>query len=443
MPIETRDAGTDPLPPLEFDLCERDGCNLFECFTIIQADIKKAHSELRKQNTSGAPKVVKDNVLSTLGTALQQAEYFVELLHNARTVLDCLQCLERDVREIKIETKNLSTVLQQSNTLGNEAAIKPVKSWTETIKAQPPPEQAHVRHDSTKTQNHRAQEKLRQANAKLAIVLTTTSATKVIRNQIASMHEKEITKRCQQAITVSTLNTKPKLQGISKLTNGIRIHCNSEEEAKQLKTIDWNHAFEGIVVHRPKYGIVIHGVPSSDRDFSTPRSEIIQQLEANNLDTNIIDVTPLLRKSNSETNSTSVVIYTDNSETANHWITHGFYANYCRYRAKRYTPQLQLTQCYNCHKYGHHAKDCKDEARCGKCSKTEHTSKECNSATHKCSQCNGEHEAWHHHCPARIAETQRLKMLRRQISPIYGTVGIDELAKDTSTHTKKTDFDFD
>ena len=40
-----------------------------------------------------------------------------------------------------------------------------------------------------------------------------------------------------------------------------------------------------------------------------------------------------------------------------------------------------------------------------------------------------------------ITETQRLKTLRRQISPIYGIIGIDEVAKDMLTHTKKTKFD--
>src|SRR5579859_8136190 len=150
----------------------------------------------------------------------------------------------------------------------------------------------------------------------------------------------------------------------------------------------------------------------SDIDFSAPQSEIIKQLEANNPDSNITDVTPLLRKPNTESTSNSIVIHTDNSETANQWITHQFYANYCRYTAKRYTPQLQLTQCYNCHKYGHRAKDCKEKAKCGKCGKTEHTTKECESTAHKCSQCNKEHEAWYHHCPARITEAQRLKMLR-------------------------------
>src|SRR5579859_1036282 len=181
----------------------------------------------------------------------------------------------------------------------------------------------------------------------------------------------------------------------------------------------------------------------SDINLSTARSEIIQQLETNNPDTNIIDVASLLRKSNAESTSHSIVIHTNNPETANQWITHRFYANYCRYTAKRYTPQLQLTRCYNCYKYGHRAKDCNGKSRCGKCGKTEHTTKECESTAHKCSQCNKEHEAWHHHCPARIAEAQRLKTLRSNTPPIYGTVGIDEPVMDKLIYMKKTKFDFD
>ena len=206
---------------------------------------------------------------------LEQAEFFSELFDKARNVSHRLQCIERYVREIKTETKNLSIELQHSNKLGtdlkeNKAAIKSANSWAEIAKVQTSPEQAHDIKHNTNTSKRREQEKLRQACAKLAVVLTTRSASKEIRNQIASMHEKEITKRCQQAITESTLNTKLKLHSISKLENGIHIHCNSEEEVKQLKNIDWNHAFEGVTVHKPKYGIVIHRVPLSDINFSTP-----------------------------------------------------------------------------------------------------------------------------------------------------------------------------
>ena len=169
--------------------------------------------------------------MRTLAKALNDGEFFAEIYHKARTVGHRLQCVERDIHEIKTETKNLATALQQPNKLAKDlqtikaAVTKPVKSWTEIARVQSPQEQTHVhvKHD-TNPQKRQEQEGLRQTNAKLTIVLTTTSVNKEIRNQIASMHEKEITKRCQQAITASTLDTKPKLQGVNKLTNGgIRI----------------------------------------------------------------------------------------------------------------------------------------------------------------------------------------------------------------------------
>jgi len=305
-------SGADSLPPLESDPFNLHGCTLLACFRTIQADIQKAYNELSKQNTSGAPKTIRDNVILTLGNTLEQVEFFAELFDKARTILHHPQCIERYVREIKTETKNLSIELQHSNKLGtdlkeNKATIKSANSWAEIAKVQTSPEQAHDVKHNMNTSKHREQEKLRQACATLAVILTTRGTSKEIRNQSASMHEKEITKRCQQAITESTLNTKPKLHGVSKLENGIHIHCNSEEEVKQLKNIDWNHAFEGVTVHKPKYSIVIHRVPMSDINLLTPRSEIIQQLETNNPDTNIIDVAPLLRKSNTGSTSHSVV----------------------------------------------------------------------------------------------------------------------------------------
>jgi len=68
-------------------------------------------NELSKQNTSGVPKTIRDNVILTLGNMLEQAEFFSELFDKARTVLHRLQCIERYVREIKTETKNLSIKL--------------------------------------------------------------------------------------------------------------------------------------------------------------------------------------------------------------------------------------------------------------------------------------------------------------------------------------------
>jgi len=74
------------------------------------------------------------------------------------------------------------------------------------------------------------------------------------------MHARQITQRCQDVIDTETVE-KPKLNGINKITNGIRLQCKSPEDATILRTtVNWNSAFDGLEVHKPKYGVVVHGV---------------------------------------------------------------------------------------------------------------------------------------------------------------------------------------
>lgn len=116
--IETCDAGTDPPPPLTYDPFDLDARNLTDHFKMIQEYVEKPHDVLQTQNTTGAPKAIKDKVLQTLGTAVEQMEYFAETFDKTRTVWHRLQCMEREIMEIKTETRNLTTALQQSNNLG-------------------------------------------------------------------------------------------------------------------------------------------------------------------------------------------------------------------------------------------------------------------------------------------------------------------------------------
>jgi hypothetical protein len=61
-----------------------------------------------------------------------------------------------------------------------------------------------------------------------------------------------------------------------------------------------------------------------------------------------------------------------------------------------YLPQHQLTQCYNCHQYGHRAASCKNPPQCGQCKSTDHKANKCNiePMQFKCCNCDGNHEAW-------------------------------------------------
>lgn len=53
----------------------------------------------------------------------------------------------------------------------------------------------------------------------------------------------------------------PIIHGIVKFkSQDIRIHYNTKKEAKQLRKLIWNKAYDGLAVHQSNYGIMIPGI---------------------------------------------------------------------------------------------------------------------------------------------------------------------------------------
>jgi uncharacterized protein YoxC len=263
----------------------------------------------------------------------------------------------------------------------------------------------------THAQHKQHSETRRQKRPKHEVTLSTRKATGQVKESISTMSPKEITRQCQKVIEKAAI-TDIQLRGISKTASGIRIQCQTEEQVKQLHTIDWNGAFEGMRIHEPKHGIVIRGTPI---ELDLDNEETIKEIESNNGFTKgtILKITPLRRKNNEPTNQNhrAIIIYLSNPQTANSCIENGCYIDYLHYRAQRFNPQLQVTQCYNCYGYGHLAENCKQNPRCGKCAET-HKTNECNNTTVQCVNCKGQHEARCKACLAWIAENDRLKEYR-------------------------------
>ena len=126
-----------------------------------------------------------------------------------------------------------------------------------------------------------------------------------------------------------------------------------------------------------------------------------------------------MKQAVSPTKHASIVIFTYDAEAADKCIRLGLNINYRNYPVEKYAPHLRITQCYKCHKYGHHAQHCRSKLKCGKCSSEEHITSECPSPIAKCLGCNGEHAAWDSTCPAREEEIKRLSNIRKTISQYY------------------------
>jgi hypothetical protein len=85
-PKDTCDVGTDPLEPPGYDPLDLNGHAIIDEFDTITETVQEALTELRKQNTTGTPKTIKDSVIHTLERALRWMEDFTNTLDRSRTV---------------------------------------------------------------------------------------------------------------------------------------------------------------------------------------------------------------------------------------------------------------------------------------------------------------------------------------------------------------------
>ena len=119
---EKCDAATDPPDPLDFDPFDLDGRGLLNDWREITPELQKAVDELKTQNTTGAPKVIKNNVVERMERVLRWMNGFARSLDKARTVGHRLQCIECDVREIKATTEEIKATTKEA---------PPAKTWAQ------------------------------------------------------------------------------------------------------------------------------------------------------------------------------------------------------------------------------------------------------------------------------------------------------------------------
>jgi len=406
----------------------------------VLRELQKLHDKACE--TNAARITIERTTFTTIATTIQKAWERVKVAytHKENVMLNSLKHIQASITGLEQKYEDIQAKVTENNA---EMACKlnEIQATTtrledkheaieRTVKEAPKTYADIIKASTTNTKEKdiaemRARQRqhrtaLRQERAKYEVTLTMKDTTDEVKELINTMPANQVTERCQQAVEKASIPS-VKLQGINKLVNGIRVRCATEEQASQLRAIDWSEAFEGIKTHEPNYGIVIHGMPTDELDLDDPKT--IKLLEAaNNFPSETISKVTSLRRKDTEpstkTKHCSVVIYLNNIHTANKCITNGCYINYLHYQPERFVPQFQIMQCFNCCEYGHRAANCKRNPRCGKCA-GKHNTKECKSTTVQCAHCKDSHEAWCHECPAWIAEKHRLEELRDRCPDLF------------------------
>ena len=324
----------------------------------------------------------------------------------------------------------LSRHLTQSQELGEhfsrlEQTLKESIASTATrtyaqVAAQSNPQINRVREIQQRNLEHKVEQ--RREQTKFEVVLTTHGADPATKEQLAQQPHAEITAKLQRTVESQVKENCPTIHGIQKLkSQDIRIHCNTMEEAEQLRKLKWDNEYGGLTVRQSKFGIVVPAVPTELIDPNGLKDpELARQLEHQNKGNGlqIMEMKPMRRKLKDNPRHYHLVIFLTEANMANQCIKHGIYINHQRFLPERYTPQFQLIQCYKCQRFGHHASTCRSlHDVCAKCSE-HHPTSQCNSETHKCAGCKGEHPAWHQDCPHKINEIQNLR-IRKRGAPSY------------------------
>ena len=387
--------------------------------TSANAQLKKALSMLNKMRTSGENLGIKNEVIAILedldatetNQPLAPPSYPQDSPEAQR-----ITTVENDVKEIKGIMHEMKALLVANNSkpLWSTIAASP-KSKTDSVHAQLQME----------TAKRERLEQGRQERAKTALTLTFRDASEDVCTVLKDTDESEYTSALQQAISNLKTNAKSAtIRRIQKLPGKLlKIYCDNEDNAKQLRQVDWETAIApGVTFATQEYGVVLHGVPIRFFDArTTPQQEMREFIQKTNNNIDVQRVSPLMKKPRNPSAPTqSIVIFTSSPEKANAILTdvvrlekmneETHIVEGMDYVPERYNTQHQIKQCFKCQAYGHKAETCTRTTTCGRCAE-EHETRACTAEASKCTHCNGDHPAWHYDCPRRHKEHEKLKAL--------------------------------
>jgi hypothetical protein len=393
---------------------------------IIKSQAEDALETLTKGQvkSSGQPAEARDKATRIIRSMISNLEQLKETDNTATN-----QPKKPDSAITKLEEK-INQMAKDMDEI--KAAILKPQTWaTVTAANTPSPLQLATTNSRTqaKEQLVKQQQQKKQDLAKLEVVLTVDSHEPNARDTLADATYEDITKQLQATVQQAPITKKPKINAIQKLKSGdIKIICQTTDEAATLKNINWASAYNGLSIKKPRYGIVVHGIPreyiqslGSDINSKEVTTILEQQNSPQNLTVTNISTLRRLKQEISTPTHTSIIIFTNDAEAADACINSGIIINYRRFPAEKYCPQLKLTQCYKCHKYGHTASKCKAEkATCGFCASQEHATNEClTKDSPHCINCKEHHPAWSPTCKYRDEEGKRLAAIRMTTSPYF------------------------
>ncbi|KAI0995171.1 hypothetical protein K3495_g13010, partial [Podosphaera aphanis] len=202
------------------------------------------------------------------------------------------------------------------------------------------------------------------------------------------------------------------------LSNGqVKIYftCQETKEMMERQT-DWTKKFAPTAqVANPWYQVLVHNMPLSFNPANAEDVKELQQANAMYIQGIRIQKAVWLKKNPLPGKSAgSMILWLEQAESANKAISKGIMWKYELKATEIFRSGFRAMQCFNCQKYGHIAKMCTAEAKCGHCA-GKHNTRECSGKQEvRCRNCGKKHASWHQSCPVKIAAKAKAVTNRTQ-----------------------------
>jgi hypothetical protein len=365
-------AGTNRTPIFEFTGgSEENGTNLGEVAGLI-ADLKKIIIE-------------QSNIIENVKADLAKIKSEQESLKNRNN-------------ELQNEIQSLRTQLSASS-----GSIPSPVSWASVAASGGTTETQTSLSGSTRTENLnkepncvRISTQPKPANSDSTVAtftryLPTDSANTYIRNALLNA---DTTKDVQVAGV-----------GTTKTGYVVRFRDHQSAEAARSNTEWLDELGNGTKLVKPRFGVVVHRVPTED--FSIPGKEkdgIQKIMEENDLAAKgfYIDEIAWLKRTDKPLGMYASMGMWLNTSDATEWIVNNGLLFGQRYVGSIEHYQIKRKRCHRCQRFDHLAWSCKEGARCGHCA-GEHERRNCPPGVRaRCLDCNGAHPTGDRNCQERI-----------------------------------------
>ena len=344
----------------------------------------------------------------------------LQLLRNSAEILQAQNLVDDKVAETPNNIGDTLQAIQQSLTRIERNETTP-RSYAAAATRQGRDEPAPPKNQNVKPQQARKDKAPTPREARRAREITVHITEDADKEKMKLMPTKELVETLQ--------NGAEGIRGVSRLLNGdIRIHAESLEAKKTLQEkTDWTRMVAAsAAVHTRTFTVRANGIRVENIKVAN-QSTAITYLQAANArlhpNLKIVKVAWSIKAIREKKAYSTLHIEVATAEMANRLITEGLMESYEIKDCERFTRGCTMTQCFNCQKYGHIGRACRNPAACGHCAGG-HQSKECNLETtgqyRRCAVCGEKgHEAWSTACKVRLAEKRKTEIAMQNRAPLY------------------------